>query len=725
MGADVVPMSPAEDERSSILPTLSWNSIVDDRSSDGQADVTPDASVPASPVDWNAAPPDAPAIAMPQISMSLRLDGPATPVPAPPAPPSAMMPPAPPVPPAPPTAPPAPPAASPVALLSVTPAIGGVDPIAVEPSADATAMASEAANVPDDSVSDRSPFTLTMSPLVIADDEPASSYTPIEPVGEFVLPSIREATPVEPYDPAVVDEGSADQIAPIALSDSPMVLTTTTVPVVSGSVASVAAPGAIVLPTIGQPAQAARPVPSVSPLAVEMPQRRTPAKRRRRTGLRLVLVLVLLVAIVAGAIVFGRPYLFPDEWAANAKPYAVAVQDVTGAEFAEPLMVTAEPAADHQSRATSQLAGDWQSQVPVWRALGLASGEVTEAGLDELLAGWAPALYSTDDGQIYHDESVTGASLEALITRSMASAQLDQQFGWAIGQSARTLDDAALTSAGVLAQATTVQRATPFDTPIETAPTAPLAYLPAVISYQVLAPAMYAPLLAPVDPAGTNPLAELSTAGPGPLSPDAPVLAAAPEMRDGDVIVASPVAMDRSFWYLTFASYLDAPTAFAASEAVVENALTVAQRSGTTCAYATFSGGDLIQTAALRSALESWVATVPAEFTSAFSVADDGDLQLESCDPGGQFVGANRIGTARELIGWRSAEIATINGVVAAGGGEAEIAAALIRLAQSDVGAQVAASPVGDTPTQAAEATSAAVAVIVSPPAPPAPEPGG
>ena len=718
-------MSPSDEERSSILPTLSWDSIVADRPSDASADETEASAAPTdTPADSGAATVAAPGVgaatAVPQISMSLRLDEFAVP-PAPPMPPVSFAAPAP-------TAvPPAPP--MPSTVLAATPPLGDVAPIAVPPPPVSSALLPEPVADLDDAPPDLSAFKLTMSPLSIPDDEPSSSYVPIQPVGDFVLPTIREATPVQPYEPdAGVDaaDGSAgsEPLGDVGTADVAGAFVTTNVPAVSGDVAAVPSLGAIVLPRVGQPDQSASTVVPMSPLAVEMPQQRKAVKRRRRTGLRLIIVLVLLVGIVAGAIVFGRPYLFPDDWTAEAKPYATAVQDVTNTEFAEPVLVTAEPASTYQARATAQLAGDWESQVPTWRALGLASGDVTEAGLDELLAGWSPALYSTDDGQIYHDDSVDGPALDALITQAMAAAQLDQAFGWAIGQPGRTLDDAALTSANVLAQATAIQSASAYATPIESAPTAPLAYLPAVVSYQVLAPSMYAPLLAPVDPAGTNPLAELAVAAPGPLAPDQPVVASAPVVQDGDVIVASPVAMDRSFWYLMFASYLDAPTSFAASEAVVESALTVAERAGTTCAYVTFSGGDLVQTSTVRSALEQWVATVPAEFTSAFSVTDDGNLQLVSCDPGSQFVGANRVGTARELIGWRSAEIGTINGVIAAGGGEADIAAALIRLVQSDVGAQLATAPVGDTPAEAAQAVTAAVAPIVSPP-PPVVEPEG
>jgi hypothetical protein len=181
--------------------------------------------------------------------------------------------------------------------------------------------------------------------------------------------------------------------------------------------------------------------------------------------------------------------------------------------------------------------------------------------------------------------------------------------------------------------------------------------------------------------------------------------------------------MDRTFWYLVFGGYLDAPTAYRASESIVESALTVTQRAGATCAYSTFSGGDLLQTDTLRSAMQAWVGLAPPEMSAAFSVGADGSLQMQSCDPGAQAAAPTRLGVARELVGWRSAELATIAGVRAAGGGDAEIAAALERLAASTVGAELAAGPADQSPIEAAAAARAAVEPIVSPPPPPALEP--
>ena len=44
-----------------------------------------------------------------------------------------------------------------------------------------------------------------------------------------------------------------------------------------------------------------------------------------------------------------------------------------------------------------------------------------------------------------------------------------------------------------------------------------------------------------------------------------------------------PIAQDRSFWYMTFASYLDAPQAYAASQSVVESSLTVTTGRADVC----------------------------------------------------------------------------------------------------------------------------------------------
>ena len=127
----------------------------------------------------------------------------------------------------------------------------------------------------------------------------------------------------------------------------------------------------------------------------------------------------------------------------------------------------------------------------------------------------------------------------------------------------------------------------------------------------------------------------------------------------------------------------------------------------------------MIQTPTLRAAMEAWVASLPPTMNGAFSVGADGALQMVSCDPGAQTPPQTRLGAATELIGWRSAELATISGVLAVGGGDAEIDAALDRLARSDVGARLASTSVDQSPAAAAAAARAAVEPIVTPPTAP------
>jgi hypothetical protein len=704
-------MSSPDPQRATTLPTLTWESILDEGVASASA-TTPPADPPAGLVSINLNLDEAPTAGQTAAPAATRPDG------APPPPPPA-------------------PAPSVAARVSTTP----------EPAANPIGQADDFEMDAAVQVMPAAEFRLEVVPQTIdvsSDAQPESfdavayaADTTADPAIDADLPPIQQATPVPPYVPGetpVTDgstEGSTDVTTGVPLPVADVRADVAAARDVSGPSPALAPesapllpgtqPAAIGLPPTLQPDQSAgRAAALVSPLAVEVPKRARPTKRRVRRSLRLLVVLVTLAGITGAAVVYGRPYLFPDGWEPNAKPAAMAVEDIVGAEFVEPVAVTAEPSAIFTTRATDQLLAGWKPQLATWRALGLASGDPTDEVLASLLDGWEPALYSTTDGQIYHDQSVVGSKLDAELTQAMATALLDQRYGWAIGQNRRTLDDAALVGAEVLAQSRGTQRATEFNTELEPGLTAPLAYLPAVLSYEVLAPAMYAELLAPVGSGEPNPLAVLDGVGVGPLPSETLANASAPALVDGDVISSEATSMDRSFWYLVLAGYLDAPTAYTASEAIVESSLTVVQRSGTTCAYATFSGGDLIQTATLRTALESWAGAVPAAFTSAFSVLADGGLQVVSCDPGAQEPGSARIGVARELVGWRSAEIATIVGVENAGAGEAEIALALERLAATDVAARLAASSLELSPSESADAARTAVVTVVTPPPPPA-----
>jgi hypothetical protein len=252
--------------------------------------------------------------------------------------------------------------------------------------------------------------------------------------------------------------------------------------------------------------------------------------------------------------------------------------------------------------------------------------------------------------------------------------------------------------------------------------------MPPVLGYRVLAPLYYAEMLPAAGDelvgaeAVANPLGNLDAGAPGPLRDGALLPASSARLADGDQIAAEPAVTDRSFWYLVLAGYLPPQAAHQASQAMVEASITLANRNGVSCSYATFGGTDVDATALVRGALEGWAAAVPAEFAAATAVLDDGDLQLTTCDPGPSFESGARFGIARELIGFRMAQLAvasTLSGTAS----EADLALALAQLDAAGGGVELAALPFETGVADFVVAANTTAAAILAPPAvePPAP----
>jgi hypothetical protein len=481
------------------------------------------------------------------------------------------------------------------------------------------------------------------------------------------LPTIQEATPIEPVAP----------LLPTLAAHAPAPSSSPSTPAASFDF------------------HAASMTPAPSP---------RPRPRSSRRGLKLVVVLLLLGGLIAGGLVIGQPYLFPGDWDATTAPYAEAVEVAGGVEFNEPFAIVAEPTAEFGARLAAQVGPGSAEQLAQWRALGLVSGAVDESTIAGQLAGWQGAFYSTTDGQVYHDDAIAGPELDVQLVQQVAAASLDQQYGWSAAQARRSLDGAAATSAEVLRQSRTIQEASTFAGAAPTVPVELVDALPPVVGYRALAPHVFAEFEGRLDATEANALSDLGTAGPGHLGRDTPAVAASSTVTEGDVATAAPAAKDRSFWYLVFAGYLDARTAHAASEAVVESALTPVDRNGTTCMSATFAGTGVEQTATLRSALEAWVASAPVEMGPTFQVLPDGTLQLVACDPGAGFDARMRPGVARELLAWRMAELATLEAVAYGGGDETQFTDAWTFVAASPMALELMALPPTTSPADLAVA---------------------
>jgi hypothetical protein len=480
--------------------------------------------------------------------------------------------------------------------------------------------------------------------------------------------------------------------------------------------------GSPLLPTISAPTLAPSPAsaPATSfefdPASFAPAPIHQPSRHKNRGGVKLLAVLVVLGGLVAGGLVFGQPYLFPDDWDAATAAYAEAVEVASGVEFVEPLSIVAEPTAEFAERLRAQVAAVSPEELAQWRALGLASGAVDDATLAGQLAGWQDAVYSTIDGQVYHDSGTAGPELDAQLVQQMAAVSLDQQFGWSSEQPQRTLDAAAATSAEVLRQTRGVQEASSFTGAVPPAPSEVADVLPPVIGYRLLAPQVYAELDTTGDTTdAANPLAELGVSGPGFLGRDTSTLASSTTMLDGDVATAAPIAKDRSFWYLVFAGYLDARTAHDASKVVVESAVTAVARGATQCVSATFTGTGVDETVTLRSALSAWADAAPAEMASSFQVLPDGALQLVSCDPGAGFDARTRPGVARELVSWRLAELITNVAVTLVGGDDAQFADAWAFVEASPMPLELMALPPTTPPADMVAAARAGFDALIAP----------
>jgi hypothetical protein len=513
-------------------------------------------------------------------------------------------------------------------------------------------------------------------PVVVSTFVPVGVVAPDAELPAAVLPRIVEATPVPETDPAEVEPVSSGPLLP---------------QVQAAVQAPVAAHDAFVVPATH--VETAR-----------------PARKQSSRGPLLFLTLIVLSAVVAAAVVFGRPYLFPDDWDAETRPYAEAIEIARGVEFVEPIALISEPTTPYTERMMNELVGDWSEQESTWRALGLLTGASTSESVAAQIVGWQDAVYSGADGQVYRDAGASGADLDAQIAEAVAAASLDQQFRWSSERDERTLEGDVLTLAEVRRQSAPVVADTPYAVASSPIDPTPLAFVPPVVAYRLLAPTVYAEF---ANPDGT--LSDLGPTGPGPLVADTPVMAPGPVVGGSDTLVSSPQAMDRSFWYLVLGGFLETRPAYDASEAIVENSLSIADRGGQRCVYATFAGGDVDQTATLRSALEAWSAAAPAELGSSFGVLADGSLQLVSCDPGASVEIANRGGVARELVAWRTAELATIEAVVANDGTAADVDAAWAIVRASDMGPSLGSLPAGTTPADTADAARDALTELFTP----------
>ena len=522
----------------------------------------------------------------------------------------------------------------------------------------------ESQTAPDTEPSVLDSFELKIAPFDIPDLTPGGQTPTIVPL-PAIEESVEQPAPPEPVIAPIARVASATPGAPppstppTALSASPAQVVAT--PAAAPQVAPQPdLEPQIATPTLPaqQPTRARAPqVAAASFRAAHVPAPAESRKKQKQAkkssgggGFALVFTLLVLAGIIAGAVVFGRPYLFPDDWDPDAKPYGEAVESVRDADIVQPLVINRQASTKYGILMAEHLLGDWEADLPMWRSLALAKGAINAPGLRELVANWTPAYYSPATSEVIVNGALLPRAVDGAVTESMALAAIDQETGWASQLDPASLDASALIEAVAIAESQSVSRQTRFGAAVQPERRIDVAaFLPPVLEYRINAPQAFVEFAesGEVDIAGTSLLA----------------LSREPALAATDTLTTSQQQKDRTFWYMVFAAYNSPSDAYAASNALVQSSLATVDRAGVQCTYATFSGTDVAGTPELANVLQTWAITAPVEMAATTSVLPDGAQQLSSCDPGADFESGARFGVAREIARWRSVELAAIENV--------------------------------------------------------------
>ena len=389
------------------------------------------------------------------------------------------------------------------------------------------------------------------------------------------------------------------------------------------------------------------------------------ASRQQRKGKlfsRTLLALFVIGLAVAGALYFGRQYLFPTEWDASLTPIVDDIQNDRGVEFDHTVGLVEQPPADYALTIGRLVVDDgWMAQVPLWRALGLTTGEPTADGISPALASDRLAVYDPDADRIYMstDASPEAAAPDLRLALEQAfaaqhggdvAAEASEQAGTGFMGVSPTPQIVHGAVEHYLAERESATTATVADAPATAGD--PSSALPLPIEYE----------LAAVDDLGQ---ALLTAAGVDPASaqfgtPLPDVLGAALDdgaqptssgaLQVGDRSLAPPEALGVDDWSLVWGSRLPQPTVDQLASIVVADSFRPIDRGGLICAIAVFETTNPADTATVLAAMQTWVAAGPAEAQSTAAQLGDTRVQLTACDPGAAAATAPQPGNIDAVI---------------------------------------------------------------------------
>jgi hypothetical protein len=380
--------------------------------------------------------------------------------------------------------------------------------------------------------------------------------------------------------------------------------------------------------------------------ALRAAQRR--ANRQQRQGKvfgRTLLVLLGIGGLIAAALVFGRSYLYPTEWDPTLTPIVDEIQTERGLEFEHTVGLVEQPAAEF-AQSVGRLSFDdaWLDSVPMWRALGMASGEPSVDSVGAALASRRLAVYDPDADRIYlladagtAAEGDLRIALErAFATQHGAGVTVDDQVvtGFTGVSPRQQLATDAVHEHIVAATGAQVEpTGSPADAPADAA-AAPA--LPLPLEYEITAAEHLGPGLiagAGLDPATIT----FRTALPGELGAaldDAAASAGAGTLQPGDRALAPPIALGNDDWSLVWGARLPAPGVDRLADVVIADSYRTIDRAGVICVVGVFETASPSDASFVLSRMETWVAGGPAESQATVTPIGATGVQLLSCDPG-------------------------------------------------------------------------------------------
>ena len=484
--------------------------------------------------------------------------------------------------------------------------------------------------------------------------------------------------------------------------DSPIEL-----PPITPSGPVVASPQSLYTPVLAEtlyipPPQRAATTTVAVTVADRRETRRKPRRRRKKGHLlRTFMTLVVLFGLLGGGAFAAKKYLLhPVTWSAELKPLADGVATQRGLEFKSSVPVTAVPVADYATRLASSTIDITTDHAPVWRALGLLNGEFDLESIGRQAMNDSPAFYDPATKTIYVSDDLKAFEhlYRFALRRSLATALLDQQFGYGSRLSAKspaaalglraTIDGDALAVANALAVT---------DAPDQLAPE----FLSFVEGHgNTTSPSQYAAtitgrpgvVMRPTVASLANDPVSLATLEQATPSNDA-VLDAG---RLAPTAASAPSTQGMMFWYYVLARRIDDGQAWSAANRWTGDSMTVTTAAlPSPCVDATFSAADAEGAAVVLAAFQTWAAAAPVESTTQVAPIDDTQIAIRACDPGAVLTAALPA-RVPVVFGGAGVERALVESAVSAARNTKVDAVCVVKAARARGG--VLTSPADDAP---------------------------